>query len=71
MRLGSTLLCVMTACASAPIDRLDPEEVLGAARGKVEPIGSVVLLERLQRFVDDFGVRRYRALNPQGVPRRA
>ncbi len=27
--------------------------------------------EALQRFVDDFGVRRYRALNPQGVPRRA
>ncbi|MER2561994.1 MAG: M23 family metallopeptidase [Myxococcaceae bacterium] len=53
MRLGSTLLCVMTACASAPIDRLDPEEVLGTSRAKSEPVGSVVLLERLQRFVDE------------------
>ncbi|MBM4776974.1 MAG: M23 family metallopeptidase [Archangiaceae bacterium] len=55
MRVRWLLLCTMTACASAPIDRLDPAEVLGApkATARVEPVGSAVLLQRLQRFVDE------------------
>ncbi len=59
---------MMTACASAPIDRLDPEEVLGAARTttKAGPVGSVVLLERLQHFVDE--AEKTRAQVTRGAP---
>lgn len=62
------LLCA--SCASTPIERLDPEQVLGFQRVEpptaVEPVASKVLLERLQRFVE-VG-ERTRAEVPRGAP---
>lgn len=50
------LLGLCASCASAPVERLAPEEVLGVrrveAKAAPEPVASTVLLERLQRFVE-------------------
>ncbi|MBL8918317.1 MAG: M23 family metallopeptidase [Myxococcaceae bacterium] len=67
-RLAISLGSIMVACASAPVERLAPEDVLGArARPPTrEPVASAELLERLQRFVE--GAERMRDATPRGAP---
>jgi hypothetical protein len=62
------LVCGLCACATAPVERVSPEEVLGQAppRRPHEPVASAALLARLQRFVDDG--ERSRAATPKGAP---
>lgn len=67
MRLvGLFTLNVLAACASAPVERLSAEEVMGTPRheGK-QPVASAALLARLQRFVED--ADRTRTDSPRGA----
>ncbi len=55
MRLvGFLLFGVVASCASAPVERLSAEEVMGAPRRAEQlPVASAALLERLQHFVGE------------------
>ena len=60
-------ITVVAACASAPVERLSAEAVLGAPRREGQlPVASAALLARLQRFVND--ADRTRTESPRGAP---
>lgn len=70
MRLQALLLAtVLAGCASAPVERISAEEVLGAPRrspSRQEPVASAELLARLQHFVEAGEQTRTEA--PRGAP---
>ncbi len=70
MRVSVLLLLFAGGCASAPVERLDPAEVLGAPRvdpaPRLDPQASKALLERLQHFVESG--ERVRQEVPRGAP---
>lgn len=62
------LSVLVTACASAPVERQAVEEVLGVAKQPLptEPVAAADLLERLQRFVETSEATRKSV--PRGAP---
>jgi murein DD-endopeptidase MepM/ murein hydrolase activator NlpD len=69
MRVAPLMLGVLASCASAPVERLSAEEVLGAPRREQAlPVASADVLERLHHFVDDADRVRSQTLRGAAMP---